>query len=223
MRKALNENPVVQAVVIGLMALIVAFLLFTRVLNSGGETAPAPPTATDSAEVTTPAPATDASAAGETTTPAPSASPAPADSTAPPTGTAPVPGAAPAPVEDAFEPGPGLPKPVVSAYDAGNTVMLLIEKQKGLDDRALLGSAALVRARADTSLFLVPAAKVAKFARITEGVQLSRTPAIVVLRPKRLTKGMPEATVSYGFRGPESVEQALDDALYKGESVTYDP
>ena len=27
---------------------------------------------------------------------------------------------------------------------------------------------------------------------------------------------MPTAVVSYGFRGARSVEQALDDALYKG-------
>ena len=47
MRRALNENPVVQAVVIGIMALLVAFLLFTRVLNQGGgDEAPAEPAAT---------------------------------------------------------------------------------------------------------------------------------------------------------------------------------
>lgn len=230
MRKALNENPVVQAVVIGVMALLVAFLLFTRVLSSGGEEA-APTGDSPSAEATP---------AGETATPATpapsdapapeaaSATPAPAPTTGetpPATGTAPVPGAAvPAPAGNAFEAGPGLPKAVVSAYDNGDAVVLLIEKQKGLDDRAVKGSVERLRSRGDTAVFVVPAADVSKYARITEGVQLSRTPAIVVLRPKRLTKGdIPEATVSYGFRGPESVEQALDDALYKGKNVTYDP
>ena len=230
MRKALNENPVVQAVVIGIMALLVAFLLFTRVLNQGGEKAAAP---------TPTAPSTDASAAVGAATPAPSASPAAETGAAPATpapatgnaetasttGAAPVPGAptVPAAVEDTFEPGPGLRKPVVSAYDRGDAVVLLIEKQKGLDDRAVKGSVERLRSRGDTTVFVVPAADVSKYARITEGVQLSRTPAIVVLRPKRLTKGVPEATVSYGFRGPESVEQALDDALYRGKKVTYDP
>ncbi len=46
---------------------------------------------------------------------------------------------------------------------------------------------------------------------------MNRTPALVVVRPKSLTDGpMPTAIVSYGFRGPGSVEQALEDALYDG-------
>ena len=39
MRRALNENPVVQAVVIGIMALAAAILLFTRLM--GGDDRPA--------------------------------------------------------------------------------------------------------------------------------------------------------------------------------------
>jgi hypothetical protein len=54
-------------------------------------------------------------------------------------------------------------------------------------------------------------------------VQLDRVPALVVVRPRRLSDGVPEATVSYGFRGPESVQQAVEDALFDGKSVTYDP
>jgi hypothetical protein len=36
------------------------------------------------------------------------------------------------------------------------------------------------------------------------------------VRPRRLTEGTPTASVSYGFRGPDSVYQAVRDALYKG-------
>jgi hypothetical protein len=221
MRKAINENPVVQIVLIGVLAVFVAFLLFTRVMSRGGAEEAAPTTA---------APATDASVAGGTA-PAPAAATDPATTAAPtapaPGSTAPSTGAAP-PASDAapdsgFEAGPGLPRPVVSAYEDGKAVVLLIAKQKGIDDRAVRGSVERLRGRSEVALFVVPAKDVARYARITEGVQLDRVPAIVVVRPKRLSEGMPEATVSYGFRGPDSVDQAVEDALFDGKTVTYDP
>jgi hypothetical protein len=52
-----------------------------------------------------------------------------------------------------------------------------------------------------------------RYARITQGVNVDRVPALIVLQPRKLTKGVPVATVSYWFRGPESVAQAIDDAL----------
>jgi hypothetical protein len=56
-------------------------------------------------------------------------------------------------------------------------------------------------------------------------VDLNRTPALVVVQPKRLTEGaMPVATVAYGFRGASSARQALDDALYDGpQNLPYYP
>ena len=45
---------------------------------------------------------------------------------------------------------------------------------------------------------------------------MNRVPALIVLRPRHLTHGTPTASVSYGFRGPDSVDQAVSDALYKG-------
>jgi hypothetical protein len=224
LRKAINENPVVQIALLGGMALVVAFLLFTRVLNQGAAEAP-PPTET----TTTPTTGT-ATEAGAAPTTAPSGT-APAPSTTPPaTGTVPpateaAPGAAApgAAVEAEFAPGPGLPKPVVSAYEEGKAIVLLIEKQKGLDDQALRGGVEALRGRRDLAVFVVPAKEVSRYARITEGVQLDRVPALVVLSPRRLSGDVPEATVSYGFRGPESVKQAVEDALFNGKQVTYDP
>jgi hypothetical protein len=220
MRRALNENPVVQAVVIGVMALLVAFLLFTRVVNQGGggDAAPADSAATDTPPASTPAPAGGA------------ATPAPADTAA----AAPAPEAAPAapaapatpPAGDAkanFVAGPGLPENVVSAYGRNQAVALFIEKRKGLDDKALKASVRSLEARGDTTTFVVPVKDVAKYARITEGVDLDRTPALVIVRPRKLTNGVPEATVSYGFRGPESVTTAVEDALYDGKTRGYDP
>ena len=218
MRRALNENPVVQAVVIGAMALLVAFLLFTRVVNrGGGEDAPAASEAT---------PTANDSVAPDAAAPAPAgADPAAAAPEATP-GTPAAPPATVAPSPDAmanFVAGPGLPEEVVAAYGRNQAVVLFIAKQKGLDDRAVRTSVKSVEARGDTTTFLVPVKHVADYARITEGVDLNRTPALVVLRPRKLTGNVPEATVSYGFRGPESVTTAVEDALYDGKQVTYDP
>jgi hypothetical protein len=112
---------------------------------------------------------------------------------------------------------------VVVAYARNKAVVLLIEKQKGLDDKAVKQSAAAVQGRSDVEFIVVRAKDISRYARITQGVEVSRTPAIVILRPRKLTDNIPEATVSYGFRGPESVEQAVEDALFDGKSVTYDP
>ena len=40
-----------------------------------------------------------------------------------------------------------------------------------------------------------------------------------MIRPRKLTGSVPTATVSYGFRGAASVNQAVDDALYKGKQI----
>jgi hypothetical protein len=233
LRKAINENPIVQIALLGGMAPVVAFLLFTRVLGGSSEeaapatestAAPATGAATEAgAAVPGAAPSEGSATESAPTAPAPTTTPH-ATGVAPPTTEA-IPGV-PAPsagVESEFVAGPGLPKPVVSAYDDGKAIVLLIEKRKGIDDQALLGSVERLRGRSDLAVFLVPAKDVSRYARITQGVQLDRVPAIVVVRPRRLSDGVPEATVSYGFRGPESAQQAVEDALFDGKAVTYDP
>ena len=57
------------------------------------------------------------------------------------------------------------------------------------------------------------------------GVDVSRVPALVVVRPReRSRSGIPVASVSYGFRGPASAEQAVRDALYDGrQDLPYHP
>jgi hypothetical protein len=69
----------------------------------------------------------------------------------------------------------------------------------------------------------VPAHEIARYATISQGVEVNRTPALVVIRPKHLSKGVPSASVQYGFRSPASVEQAVIDAEYKGPTVEYHP
>ena len=104
-----------------------------------------------------------------------------------------------------FKAGPGLPKPVVNAYDGGNAIALLVTKQKGVDDKAdAQGTSARSGARATSHVFTVRVHDVANYSRIAQGVDLDRVPALVVIQPKKLAgKGAsPSATVSYGFRTP---------------------
>ena len=71
--------------------------------------------------------------------------------------------------------------------------------------------------------FVVPAERIARYATIAQGVDLNRVPALVVFRPKHLAHGVPAASVDYGYQSPESVEQAIIDAGYKGRTVPYHP
>jgi hypothetical protein len=285
-RKALNDNPVVQAAVIGVLGVFVAFMLYTRVIKSE-ESAPAP-APTDAAVTEQPAApaAEDASAAAPTGTEvAPATGAAPVPATEPPSTDAPVAPevpSAPTTTATGFEPGPGLPKPVVRAYEQNEVIVLLVVRRLGpnsgkskhhpgqrdpgtanpIDDRAdLLAARALrrpdrieeVAARIEgrlaqfgpggarlgdrvsrygdkvaemlrrTAVFITGAGKISRYSRITLGVDVNRVPALVVVNPRSVNKGMPRASVSYGFHGSASIVQAVRDARYKGREIPYYP
>jgi hypothetical protein len=197
MREKLNDNPVAQVAVLGVLVLIVGFLLLTRMGGGAEEEAAPAPAATETAPATA-------------TTPA-----VPTDPAAPPadTGVAPVPG-----TTTDFKAGPGLPKAVVDAYDSGKVVVLLVVTKGGADDNKIKAIAeSLQKQSSTTALFIVEAGQISDYSRIAQGVDVQQTPALVVLRPKNLTDGpQPTAAIEYGFRGPASVQQAIEDALYKG-------
>ena len=218
MRKALNDNPIAQIAVLGALALIVGFLLLTRVGNrNSGAGEPATST-TDSGVAATPAPPLDS--AGATTPDAGSAA-APSTPSAGAAGPAGSVSGAPA---GEFVAGPGLPASVVNAYKDDNTVVLLVLRHRGIDDQRLRADVVKLRGKNDVALFVTNAGHIARYSRITQGVSVDRVPALIVLRPRHLTEGMPEAILSYGFRGPQSVEQAVRDALYKGPTdLPYHP
>ena len=217
MRRAINENPLVQIGLLAVLALAVGMLLLTRMGGSGSDSA--------DTSIATPAGAT-ASSAAAPTLPAPTAATPTAPSSTPATP------AGPATPQSAaalgFVAGPGLPKPVVDAYDAGDTVVLMIYRLKGIDDPFVFQSKQLIEALPPSSgiegsVFLVPAQNIARYSRITEGVNVDRVPAIVVIKPKDLTDGVPTASVSYGVRGPASVVQIVKDAVYAGRELPYYP
>jgi hypothetical protein len=212
MRDAINENPMVQLALVGVLILATGLLIAPRMLKKdeeGSSSATAP--AASSASAGSAAPGS-ASAAGTGSAALPSSSS--------PGGALP-----PAPVSpDALRPGPGLPAPVVNAWKSGDAVVLLIVRGGGIDDRLVRGAVRGLSSDADVSVFVARAKDVARYSRITQGVGVSRVPALVVVRPKRLSGQVPEAQVSYGFRDSQSVLQAVHDALYKGrDDIPYYP
>jgi hypothetical protein len=120
-------------------------------------------------------------------------------------------------------PAAPLPKRVTDAFEADRTVVLLFVKPGGIDDAITAAGALPLAFQRDVSLFVVPARKIARYAAITQGVDVSRVPALVVIRPRKLDKGVVTATVSYGFQSPQSIVQAVVDARYRGRTLTYHP
>ena len=218
MRDAINNNPKVQIAVIGVLVLVVG--LFLMMGMKKGNTG----TSSTSASPATAAPGV---AAGGTVPPA---------GTVPPTGGT-ISGSAgsalasPAPPvtaetvsPDALIPGPGLPKPVVKAWHHGDTIVLLIVKEGGVDDQLVRRSVESLSRESGTSVFVAPATRIARYSRITQGVGVDRVPALVVIRPRKESGSVPKAQVSYGFRDSQSVVQAVHDARYSGQDdLPYSP
>lgn len=215
MRKAINENPLVQIALVGFLAVGVGVMLMMRMGGSSDSAEEAPPPATEAE-----APAADAAPAGSASSAA-----VPPDATATPPAASGSGADAPSGTPSDFKPGPGLPKDVVAAYDSGKTVVLLVVDSDGIPDKKIKSMVEQLRGNPNTGVFVTPDKDIAKYSRITVGVDVSRTPALVVLQPKKLADGnMPMATVSYGFRGDRSVQTALDDAVYDGrEDLPYYP
>ena len=216
MRKALNENPMVQLAVLGVCAIVFAVILFTSVLKKDEQPAA---TTTSPAATTTSDPAASSDPSASASTPSPSAGSsasgaAPAtpetDTVTPPAGGA---------TADGLLPSKGLPEDVLGAFARNKAIALLVVDPMGLSDKQLEQFTDTLRSRDDVEVFVVNVKDIAKYARITAGVSVSRTPALVVVRPRKLTDSTPTAAVSYGFRGPRSVNQAVDDALYDGKQV----
>lgn len=217
MRQALNDNPVAQIAVLGVLAVLIGFLLLTRVAGKSGSDSSATPQTTPGAPVT--ADGSSTSTAPSTTPPATSSDEAPSTPVSPSGGaTVPPNGSASDASVGEFVAGPGLPASVVKAYADDKTVVLLVLRHRGIDDDQLRANVERLRGRSDLALFVTNAGRIARYSRITQGVNVDRVPALIVMRPRHLTRGTPTASVSYGFRGPESVDQAIRNALYKGPS-----
>jgi hypothetical protein len=118
---------------------------------------------------------------------------------------------------------PPVPRPVSAAFAADDTVVLLFVRGGGIDDAMVAAALPRLRSLSRVATFVVPANEIARYAAIAQGANVNRVPALVVLRPKRLDNGIPTASVHYGYQSPESVEQAVIDAGYRGPTVPYHP
>jgi hypothetical protein len=133
------------------------------------------------------------------------------------------------PVPKLPAPGSGLgsapapPADVVRAFDANKTVVLLFVRRGGIDDRLVTRAASRLGALPTVASFVVPSDRIAHYVSIAQGVDLNRLPALVVVRPKHLTRGVPTASVQYGFQSAESIVQAVVDASYHGGTLAYHP
>jgi hypothetical protein len=219
MRKALNSNPLVQIGGIAALGVLVAFLMLHNL--SGGESAPdadrpvSLPTATDPAAAT---------ATGAPAVPEPAAGTDASVPTEPVASGEPATPAEPVQAVGEFAPGPGLPEQIVDAHEEGKTVVLLITKASGIDDQELRHITTRLRGEQDVALFHSYVRDIADYSRIAEGVDVDRVPALVAISPPDVGgAGLPVATISYGFRGYQSVHQAVRDANYEGKTLAYHP
>ncbi len=208
MRQALNSNPRVQLAVFGIGAVVLVLMLMSSLGGRGGSGAST--TTPTTAAATTPTTATPAAAA---TTPATAPAPVPATA-APPTDAAAPP--ADAGASSGLLPSAGLPKDVLVAYAKNEPIALLVIDPKSFPDKQVKKYTKALRGDKGTKVFIVQAKDIADYARITQGVAVDRTPALVVIRPRNRTDGVPTAVVAEGFRGSGSVKTALEDALYNG-------
>jgi hypothetical protein len=197
MREQLNSNPLVQLAVVGVLLIGVAIFLMSS--GGGGEEAgeATPPT---EATVSVADTGASESAAGESLSSALSAAGAPSALAAPPP-----------------------PRPVLDAWAADRTLVLLFVRDGGIDDRLVKAATDELSGFRDAAVFVVPAAKISRYAAIAEGVGVDRVPALVVVAPKDLKKAVPTASVSYGFQSSQSVAQAVIDAGYEGKTLDYHP
>ena len=212
MRKALNENPRVQLAVLGIGGVLLVFLLMTSLGGGGGEEPAPDPAASGSA--TTPATTPTTPTTATPTAPAPSGTPAPAtpapETTAPPaTGQS----------SEGLLPTAGLPEDVLVAYARNKAIALLVIDPKAISDAAVKKYTKALQSEGNVEVFVVKTAKIADYARITQGVAVSRTPSLVVIRPRSKSDDVPVASVSEGFRDAKSVKIALEDALYSDGQV----
>jgi hypothetical protein len=210
MREKLNENPLLQVAVVGVLLIGTGFFVLSSM--GGGGRKPKPETtqatvgiagtgATGSAMGATPGEAVEGAIDAATQSAVPASIP---------------PGAL-------AKSAPPPPRAVTAAFAADKTLVLLFVRNGGIDDRIVTRTVDRLGSLQKVATFVVPADRIARYAAITEGVDVDRVPALVVVRPKRLGHRTATASVHYGFQSPQSVVQAVVDAGYKGPTVDYHP
>lgn len=210
MREQLNDNPIAQVAVV---LVLVAAAAFMFVGKGGGGSSEAEPETTISVGGTEMSQSEAASTAGEVVEGAVEAA----------IETGALSGAAGATEMPTTVPAPPPPHEFSAAYDSGATVVLLVVHDGGIDDRLTANAAKSIESLPGVKLIRVPVKQLPGYAAVTVGLDLNRVPALVVMKPKRLSGGIPQAAVDYGFQTPETLIQAVRDASYNGPEATYHP
>jgi hypothetical protein len=120
---------------------------------------------------------------------------------------------------EALLPTKGLPSDVLVAYAKNKVILLLVIDPKSPGSKRLERYADDLKLKKDVEVFKATPKDLPKYSRIAAGVNVTQTPAIVVIKPRKLVDDVPTATVSYGMRNEQSFDQTVYDALYKGGQV----
>jgi hypothetical protein len=194
MREKLNENPIAQVALVGVLLVLAAVFLLGKAGGGSEEEEEGGSAAADAAVA---AVASELEAGRQ-----PLRLPAPGSG----------PGAPPVP-----------PRAVTDAFDAGRTLAILFVRDGGIDDHLVSGAVDRLDAIGGVATFVVPAHQLVRYVSIAQGVDLTRVPALVVIRPKRLNERYDPASVHYGFQSAQSIVQAVVDARYHGGTLPYHP
>lgn len=209
MRDAINNNPMVQAALIGVLV-VAALVVFVLKPGSGGEEE-------ETAAVEGPTVATVNGVTATGSSPGEAVENAVANLEE---GSVAAIGSGAAPIS---VPAPPPPAVYRKAYKANKTVVLLIVHNGGIDDRRVKAASEALTLLPGVALIEVPIRQLPRYAAVTVGLEVNRAPALVVVRPRKLSGGVPQASVDYGFQTVESAIQAVRDANYKGPEKTYHP
>jgi hypothetical protein len=203
MREKLNENPVAQLALLGVLAIFVGYLFLSKM--GGGEegaSSESPVASVESAPVET-----TVSTGGEATEgvgAAPQIAAATSSVSAP-----------------ASRP---LPRQVDVAYKDNEIVVVLLVRDGGVDDHIVRRATKMLEGNSHVAFFSAKAKNVARYAALTGPLGVNRVPALIVVRPKHLNNGGPApASVNYGLDSVTGIRQTIREAVYKGPHLTYAP
>jgi len=194
MREKLNDNPMAQIAFVAVLLVVAAVFLLGK---AGGGEAEEEEGGSAAADAAVAAVAAELEAGQQ-----PLRLPAPGSG----------PGAIPPP-----------PRAVVDAVDSGDTVAILFVRDGGIDDRLVREAVGKLENFNYVATFVVPTHQIYRYVSISQGVDLSRVPALVVIRPKNLSQQYNPASVHYGFQSAQAVVQAVVDARYHGGTLPYHP
>jgi hypothetical protein len=193
MREKLNENPMAQIALVGVLLVLAAVFMLGK-MGGGSEEEEGGSAAADAAV---------AAVAAEL-----EAGQQPLRLPAPGSG----PGAVAPP-----------PRAVVDAVDAGQVVAILFVRDGGIDDKLATEAVDQLNAIGGVATFVVPVHQLVRWVSIAQGVDLNRVPALVVIRRENLSHQYNPASVHYGFQTAQSVVQAVVDARYHSGTLPYHP